>query len=176
MGGGVIVVVVVFFFLFVFFWGGGYFLKSITHIRVSVFKQRSNQIFFPQIINGFLFNFITSQHSYFILTGNSSQIFHLLRYCEKIAIKAMVLKLKRYTFMKWIFLFLLFAFIHILCKTFIIAHSFRYLLSLYTCFCIVNLNIFRQMKHTRRSIHFSKKKQYISVCYLVKVDQKEKNT
>lgn len=45
------------------------------------------------LINGFELNFITFQHLFFH-TGNSSQIFHLLRYCEKVTTKAMVLKIK----------------------------------------------------------------------------------
>lgn len=71
-----------------------------------------------RLTNMFVNNLAMSQHSYcFILTGNSSQIFHLLRYCEKVTTRAIVLKSKQYLCMKKKFN----ALIHVLCKT--LAHS-----------------------------------------------------
>lgn len=143
----------IFFYFFVCFffkdlgwkWFPNLFSNSKIILMHPFFNEDITKFSSYRLTNVFVNNLAMSQHSYcFILTGNSSQIFHLLRYCEKITTRAIVLKSKQQVFMKKKFC----ALIHVLCKT--LSHSLLtdYLLvSIYNWYGSLLVFIFVQKNH-----------------------------
>lgn len=92
-----------FFYFFVCFFfkdlGWKWFPNSKIKLMHPFFNEGLIKFSSYRLTNVFVNYLVMSWHSYcFILTGNSSQIFHLLRYWEKVTTRTIVLKSKQYAF------------------------------------------------------------------------------